>query len=73
MSGTKAGGAQAAKTNKTKYGETFYADIGAVGGAKSRGGGFAYWKANGMSDKISAAGKKGGTISRRPKRLLDGE
>jgi hypothetical protein len=32
MAGTKAGGKKAAATNKHKYGEDFYAKIGAFGG-----------------------------------------
>jgi hypothetical protein len=40
MGGSKAGGKAAAKTNKAKHGDGFYANIGALGGVKSRGGGF---------------------------------
>lgn len=41
MSGTKIGGAKAAKTNKERHGEGFYARIGAIGGHNSKTGGFA--------------------------------
>lgn len=41
MSGTRAGGLKAAATNKSRYKADFYQKIGAMGGAKSRGGGFA--------------------------------
>lgn len=67
MPGTTQGGKDAAATNKRRYGNDFYSKIGAVGGAKSRGGGFAYMKANGQTDKIKSAGSKGGTKSRRGK------
>ena len=39
MAGTKAGGEAAARTNKKKYGEDFYAKIGAKGGRLGRTGG----------------------------------
>ena len=41
ISGTKAGGKAAAKTNKERYGKDFYKINGAKGGKKSRDGGFA--------------------------------
>ena len=63
MAGTKLGGKAAASTNKAKYGADFYAKIGAMGGKKSRTGGFA---ANRELARI--AGKKGGKISKRTKR-----
>lgn len=62
MAGTKAGGALAAKTNKTKYGSDFYAKIGALGGKKGHTGGF---YAN--RDLARKAGAIGGRISRRKK------
>jgi len=62
MAGTKTGGVAAAKTNKTRHGGDFYARIGAMGGSKSRGGGFA---AN--PELARKAGAKGGRISRRGK------
>ena len=62
--GTKDGGAKAAQTNKQRYGIDFYKSIGSKGGKKSsptKGFG-------GMDkEKVSAAGRKGGTISRRTK------
>jgi hypothetical protein len=65
MPGTKLGGLKAAETNKKRHGEDFYKKLGARGGAASTTGGFAYWKAQGMEEKIREAGKKGGVISRR--------
>jgi general stress protein YciG len=58
MSGTKAGGKKAAATNKAKYGNQFYANIGREGGKKGRTGGF---YANPERAKI--AGRKGGLTS----------
>ena len=60
MAGTKAGGVKAAKTNKSKYGKDFYAEIGRKGGKYGHTGGFA---ANPALARI--AGAKGGRISRR--------
>lgn len=60
MSGTKSGGKLAAETNKKKYGETFYKDIGRIGGANGRTGGFFVRR-----DLARTAGAKGGRISRR--------
>lgn len=62
MPGTREGGLKAASTNKKRYGKEFYTRIGAVGGKKSRGGGFA---ANPELARI--AGAKGGRASRRGK------
>lgn len=63
MAGTKQGGANAAKTNKAKYGADFYARIGSMGGKKGTTGGF-------YADRELArrAGAKGGSISRRTKK-----
>lgn len=61
MAGTKAGGKRAAATNKEKYGDDFYANIGRKGGKKCGAKGFALMD----PEKRSAAGKKGGTISKR--------
>jgi len=60
MAGTKAGGRKAAETNRQKYGENFYAEIGRKGGLSGNTGGFA-------SDHELArlAGRKGGHISSR--------
>jgi len=62
MAGTAQGGKKAAEKNKTRHGSDFYARIGAKGGKKSRGGGFA---AN--RDLAREAGRKGGKLSRRSK------
>lgn len=62
MPGTKAGAQKAALTNKKRYGDNFYARIGAKGGKISTGGGFA---AN--RDLARIAGAKGGRVSRRKK------
>jgi len=64
MAGTKAGGMKAAATNKAKHGADFYAKIGAKGGKLGRTGGFA---ANPELARI--AGRKGGLISRRTKKV----
>ena len=58
MSGTKTGGKKAAATNKAKYGNQFYANIGRKGGKNGHTGGFA---ANPELAKI--AGRKGGLTS----------
>ena len=67
-------GLKAAKTNKERHGDDFYARIGASGGRKSRHGGFAK-KAfcnceliNVPHTKPQCAGKKGGSISKRVKK-----
>lgn len=62
MAGTKEGGRAAAATNKAKYGENFYAKIGAKGGKKGRTGGFF---AN--PELARTAGAIGGRKSRRTK------
>lgn len=41
MSGTKAGGLKSAETNRKKYGEDFYREIGRKGGRNGHTGGFA--------------------------------
>lgn len=60
MAGTKAGGRKAALTNKQRYGLNFYETIGAAGGKKSVGGGFAKNR-----ELAKIAGQKGGRASRR--------
>ena len=60
MAGTKTGGAKAAKRNKELYGSEFYVKIGAMGGRKSRGGGFAK-----NPELAREAGRKGGQASRK--------
>ena len=62
MAGTKAGGLKAAKTNKEKYGDDFYREMGRKGGKNGHTGGFA---ANPELARI--AGAKGGRISKRGK------
>lgn len=62
MAGTKFGGVKAAQTNKMRYGVSFYETIGAMGGRKSRGGGFAK-----NPNLAREAGRKGGMASRRRK------
>ena len=62
MAGTAAGGKKAALTNKAKYGENFYKEIGTKGGKLGTTGGFA---ANHELARI--AGAKGGRISKRKK------
>jgi len=62
MSGTKIGGVKAAATNKKKWGKDFYKRIGALGGQKSKGGGFA---AN--PELAREAGRRGGLKSRKNK------
>lgn len=62
MPGSKIGGLKAAATNKAKYGDNFYANIGRKGGVKVHTGGFAANPA-----RAKAAGVKGGMISSRAK------
>jgi general stress protein YciG len=68
MPGTKAGGLQAAITNKAKYGKDFYSRIGQEGGKKSGTGGFYYLKKIGRTDLLSEYSARGGTKSRRTKK-----
>jgi hypothetical protein len=69
MAGTVAGGKKAAQKNKQLYGANFYNVIGAVGGRKSTGGGFASDKVgpDGLTGRQRAQilGSKGGKTSRR--------
>lgn len=65
MSGTVEGGRRAAERNRVRHGADFYARIGAIGGRKSRNGGFA---AN--RDLAKEAGRKGGMVSRRSKKIV---
>lgn len=60
MAGNKIGGMKARETNKRKYGENFYKNIGAEGGKKGRTGGFHVNR-----ELAKVAGAKGGRISRR--------
>ena len=60
MPGTKIGGKKAVQTTKERHGDDFYTKIGVLGGAKSRGGGFAHDR-----ELAREAGRKGGKRSRR--------
>lgn len=60
MAGTIEGGRKAAATNKLKYGDEFYANIGRKGGQNGHTGGFASNPA-----LAAVAGAKGGAISSR--------
>jgi hypothetical protein len=74
MSGTLEGGKKASLTNKQKYGNDFYRVIGQRGGQKGRTGGFATkikcscYVIAGSHYKVQCAGRKGGQISKRPKK-----
>lgn len=74
MSGTRTGGKKAAATIKAKYGNNFYAAIGAKGGRNGNTGGFAARKTcncdiiHGVHHKAQCAGARGGMISRRGKK-----
>lgn len=72
MSGTKAGAAKAAITNRLKHGKDFYQRIGRMGGKCSSTGGFASLKIgqDGLTglQRAKLAGAKGGRISRRRKK-----
>lgn len=61
MSGTKAGGLKAAKTNKERYGDDWYNRIGSLGDRNGHTGGFASMP----KEKVRECGRIGGTISRR--------
>lgn len=73
MSGTRAGGLRARDKNRANYGMDFYRRIGEIGGKLSRSGGFASFERgkDGLTGRQRAriAGAKGGTISRRKKRI----
>lgn len=60
MSGTHAGGLKVAITNKKRYGEDYYRNIGRKGGSVSRGGGF-----TGKPKEAREAGAMGGRRSRK--------
>ena len=60
MSGTKAGAAKTAITNKLRHGDDFYSRIGARGGRNGHTGGFAS-----DHERARIAGAKGGSISKR--------
>ena len=65
MAGTKAGGAKTKATTYLKYGQDFYKRIGQLGGSTKtdKPKGFAAMP----KSHVSAAGRKGGTNSRRTK------
>lgn len=71
MAGTKEGGLKAAKTNKERQGDGFYARIGRIGGANGHTGGFNSEKIgkDGLTgfERAKIAGSKGGRISKRGK------
>lgn len=75
MSGTVIGGKRAAITNKKRHGESFYANIGRLGGKKSKNGGFASPNTHichivtGEHKIAVCAGTIGGQISRRVKNV----
>jgi general stress protein YciG len=62
MAGTVAGGKKAAKTNKAKYGDDYYSELGRKGGKNGHTGGFAS-----NPELARIAGAKGGRISKRGK------
>lgn len=61
MAGTRASVLKARETIKETYGEDFYANIGRKGGGRRVAKGFAKMD----PEKRSAAGRKGGKISKR--------
>jgi len=71
MAGTKQGGKLAAEKNKKKYGDSFYARIGAKGGRNGHTGGFAssLVDTRGMNghERAMHFGRIGGKISSRAK------
>lgn len=64
MSGTKSGGLKAAATNKERYGDNYYSEIGAKGGRNGHTGGFASNR-----ELARLAGAKGGRMSKRGKKI----
>lgn len=69
MSGTVEGGRKARDTNRERYGDDFYHNIGGRGGRNGHTGGFAseVIGADGLTgrERAKIAGAKGGKISRR--------
>ena len=69
MPGNRAGGLKAAATNKQRYGESWYARIGRIGGQNGNTGGFAAEEPgkDGLTgaQRAKIAGAKGGKISKR--------
>lgn len=69
LAGNRQGGLRAAQTNKERYGNTFYSDIGSEGGKKGTTGGFWHIKyVKGDDDWARTAGALGGKNSRRGKK-----
>lgn len=72
MAGSKLGGARAAATNKKKYGESFYVNIGKIGAEKYRERqkqGIAKPRGFAANKELAKlAGAKGGAISKRKKK-----
>jgi hypothetical protein len=73
MAGNIIGGIKASETNKKRYGKDFYKSIGAMGGSKSRGGGFAsdVVGADGLTgrERSVIVGIRGGMVSKRGKAI----
>lgn len=71
MAGSKEGGRKAALTNKLKYGEDYYKNIGRKGGKKCNSGGFASLKVgkDGLTgaERAKKYGAIGGKRSKRGK------
>lgn len=69
MAGSSIGGLKAAQKNKERYGDDFYAKIGAIGGTRSKTGGFGSPNvgADGLTgrERAGIAGRVGGLKSRR--------
>lgn len=65
MPGTKAGGKAAAITNKENHGDDFYGKIGAIGGRYGKAEGVVKGFGTMSRPQVQAAGRIGGTISRR--------
>lgn len=67
MAGNKIGGLKARDTNKRYHGADFYSRIGHLGGVGDRGNKADKGFGSMPKEKISAAGRKGGLISKRGK------
>jgi len=72
MAGSKAGAAKMKQKMIERFGteeawRAWMKENSSKGGKQGHGGGFAWMKENGMDEEIRAAGKKGGTRSRRGK------
>lgn len=65
MSGTKAGGKKTSATIRRTHGSDYWAKIGSIGGQATGKKGFAVMP----REKVSAAGRTGGTKSRRGKAI----